>query len=95
MERTADESLRDLLELLTRNRLMEVLIGVTVTATIQNNSAIIVTVVGLVNDGIFDLSQSVTMGANIGTTMTAQLIAFKEEIKLNYTLDKFLGFSTQ
>jgi len=79
LEKAAGDRLKDLLELLTRNRLMGVLVGTVVTAIIQSSSATTVMVVGLVNAGIMDLSQAigVIMGANIGTTMTAQLIAFK------------------
>ncbi|NLZ53524.1 MAG: Na/Pi cotransporter family protein [Thermoanaerobacteraceae bacterium] len=79
LEKAAGDRLKDLLELLTRNRLMGVLVGTLVTAIIQSSSATTVMVVGLVNAGIMDLSQAigVIMGANIGTTMTAQLIAFK------------------
>ncbi|HHY70428.1 MAG TPA: Na/Pi cotransporter family protein, partial [Thermoanaerobacterales bacterium] len=72
-------ALSSLLELLTRNRILGVIVGAVVTAIIQSSSATTVMVVGLVNAGIMDLSQAigVIMGANIGTTMTAQLIAFK------------------
>jgi phosphate:Na+ symporter len=79
LERAAGDRLRNLLELLTRNRILGVLVGAMVTAIIQSSSATTVMVVGLVNAGIMDLSQAigVIMGANIGTTMTAQLIAFK------------------
>lgn len=78
LERAAGDRLRSLLELLTRNRLVGVLVGALVTAIIQSSSATTVMVVGLVNAGIMDLSQAigVIMGANVGTTMTAQLIAF-------------------
>ena len=79
LERTAGDRLKSLLELLTRNRIMGVLVGTLVTAIIQSSSATTVMVVGFVNAGIMDLSQAigVIMGAIIGTTMTAQLIAFK------------------
>ncbi|WP_422443679.1 Na/Pi cotransporter family protein [Thermoanaerobacterium sp. DL9XJH110] len=79
LERAAGDRLRNLLELLTRNRILGVLIGTLVTAIIQSSSATTVMVVGLVNAGLMDLMQAigVIMGANIGTTMTAQLIAFK------------------
>lgn len=79
LERAAGDRLRSLLELLTRNRILGVIVGAVVTAIIQSSSATTVMVVGLVNAGIMDLSQAigVIMGANIGTTMTAQLIAFK------------------
>jgi phosphate:Na+ symporter len=79
LERAAGDRLKNLLELLTRNRILGVLVGTLVTAIIQSSSATTVMVVGLVNAGLMDLMQAigVIMGANIGTTMTAQLIAFK------------------
>ncbi|MDI3481287.1 MAG: phosphate:Na+ symporter [Tepidanaerobacteraceae bacterium] len=79
LEKAAGDRLKYLLELLTRNRLMGVLVGVLVTSIIQSSSATTVMVVGFVNAGLMDLMQAigVIMGANIGTTMTAQLIAFK------------------
>lgn len=79
LERAAGDRLRYLIELLTRNKLLGVLVGTAVTAIIQSSSATTVMVVGLVNAGLMDLSQAigVIMGANVGTTMTAQLIAFK------------------
>ncbi|RKL63430.1 Na/Pi cotransporter family protein [Thermoanaerobacteraceae bacterium SP2] len=79
LERAAGDRLKVLLELLTRNRVLGVLVGTIVTSIIQSSSATTVMVVGLVNAGLMDLMQAVgvIMGANIGTTMTAQLIAFK------------------
>lgn len=79
LEMSAGDRLKGLLELLTRNRFLGVIVGAFTTAIIQSSSATTVMVVGLVNAGIIDLSQAVgvIMGANIGTTMTAQLIAFK------------------
>lgn len=79
LESAAGNKLKSLLELLTRNRFLGVLVGVAVTAIIQSSSATTVMVIGLVNAGLMDLAQAtgVIMGANIGTTVTAQLIAFK------------------
>lgn len=79
LEKSAGNRLRQLLELLTKNRFIGVLVGALVTAIIQSSSATTVLVIGLVNAGLMDLSQAigVIMGANIGTTVTAQLIAFK------------------
>lgn len=79
LQRAAGNKMKKLLEILTRNRVLAVLVGTVITAIIQSSSATTVMVVGLVNAGIMNLSQSVgvIMGANIGTTMTAQLIAFK------------------
>ncbi len=79
LQRAAGNKMKKLLEILTRNRVLAVLVGTVITAIIQSSSATTVMVVGLVNAGIMNLGQSVgvIMGANIGTTMTAQLIAFK------------------
>lgn len=79
LQKTAGKKLRQLLEMLTTNRIAGVLVGTGVTAIIQSSSATTVMVVGFVNAGLMTLKQSigVIMGANIGTTITAQLIAFK------------------
>jgi len=79
LQKTAGSKLRKLLEMLTTNRVAGVLVGTGVTAIIQSSSATTVMVVGFVNAGLMTLKQSigVIMGANIGTTITAQLIAFK------------------
>lgn len=79
LQKAAGNRMKNLLEILTRNRVLAVLVGTVITAIIQSSSATTVMVVGLVNAGIMKLSQAVgvIMGANIGTTMTAQLIAFK------------------
>lgn len=79
LEKAAGEKLKRLIELLTNNRLMGVIVGAVVTAIIQSSSATTVMVVGFVNAGIMTLPQAagVIMGANLGTTITAQLIAFK------------------
>lgn len=78
LEKAAGEKLKRLIEILTSNRLMGVLVGTLVTMIIQSSSATTVMVVGFVNAGLMNLSQAVgvIMGANIGTTVTAQLIAF-------------------
>lgn len=78
LQKAAAERLRRLLEILTTNPLMGVLLGTVVTAIIQSSSATTVMVVGFVNAGLMNLRQAagVIMGANIGTTMTAQIIAF-------------------
>lgn len=81
LQKAAGNKMKKLLEILTRNRVLAVLVGMAITAIIQSSSATTVMVVGLVNAGIMNLSQAVgvIMGANIGTTMMAQLIAFKFE----------------
>lgn len=78
LEKAAGEKLKKLIELLTKNRLMGVLVGTVVTMIIQSSSATTVMVVGFVNAGLMTLSQAVgvIMGANLGTTITSQLIAF-------------------
>ncbi len=72
--------LESILEKLTSNRFMAVLLGAGVTAVIQSSSATTVMVVGFVNSGIMKLSQAVgiIMGANIGTTMTSWLLSLVE-----------------
>lgn len=79
LENAAGEGLKNILEKVTSNRLMGILVGAIVTAIIQSSSATTVMVVGFVNAGLMNLSQAlgVIMGANIGTTITAQLVAFK------------------
>lgn len=78
LEKAAGDKLKRLIEVLTNNRLMGVLVGIIVTMIIQSSSATTVMVVGFVNAGLMTLHQAVgvIMGANIGTTITAQLIAF-------------------
>lgn len=78
LEKAAGERLKRLIEILTSNRLMGVIVGTVVTMIIQSSSATSVMVVGFVNAGLMNLSQAVgvIMGANIGTTVTVQLIAF-------------------
>lgn len=79
LQKTAGKGLRTILEKLTTNRIVGVAVGLVVTGIIQSSSATTVMIVGFVNAGLMNLSQalSVVLGANIGTTMTAQLIAFK------------------
>lgn len=71
---------RNLLGILTNNRLIGVLVGALITAIIQSSSATTVMVVGFVNAGLMNLSQAigVIMGANIGTTMTGWLVSMSE-----------------
>ena len=77
LEGVAGNRMKRILERLTTNRFMGVLVGTVITAIIQSSSATTVMLVGFVNSGLMSLSQAVgvIMGANIGTTMTAQLIA--------------------
>ncbi|QCX34830.1 Na/Pi cotransporter family protein [Caloramator sp. E03] len=78
LEKTAGNKLKKILEVLTTNKLMGVIVGTIITAIMQSSSATTVMVVGFVNAGLMNLYQasSVIMGANIGTTITAQIIAF-------------------
>lgn len=75
----ASNRMRDLLHFLTRNRFAAVGMGTLVTGVIQSSSACSVMVIGFVNAGLMRLEQAlgVIMGANIGTTVTAQLLSFK------------------
>jgi phosphate:Na+ symporter len=79
LQKVAGDRMRKILAALTNNRLIGTLVGLAVTAIIQSSSATTVMVVGFVNAGLMSLVQSigVILGANIGTTVTAQLIAFK------------------
>jgi len=79
LRKAAGERLRRIVEVLTRNPVMGVIVGTIVTALMQSSSATTVMVIGFVSAGLMTLPQaiSVIMGANIGTTVTAQLIAFK------------------
>ncbi|MFA9396941.1 MAG: Na/Pi cotransporter family protein [Clostridiaceae bacterium] len=78
LQKVAGERLKKILEVLTSNRYLAVLVGAGVTAIIQSSSATTVMTVGFVNAGLMNLFQAagVMMGANIGTTITAQLLAF-------------------
>lgn len=77
LEAAAGNRMSGILERLTGNRFMGVLVGAGITAVIQSSSATTVMVVGFVNSGMMKLQQAVwvIMGANIGTTVTGQLIA--------------------
>lgn len=77
LETAAGNKMKTILEKLTSNRFVGVLAGAIITAVIQSSSATTVMVVGFVNSGLMTLRQAVwvIMGANIGTTITGQLIA--------------------
>ncbi len=77
LNQVAGKKMKNLLEKLTRNRFKGFLLGVLVTAVIQSSSATTVMLMGFLNAGIMDLAQAtgVIIGANIGTTITAVLIA--------------------
>jgi phosphate:Na+ symporter len=79
LENAAGDKLKSFLEKITSNPVKGILVGAAVTSIIQSSSATTVMVVGFVNAGLMSLYQAagVIMGANIGTTITAQLVAFK------------------
>jgi phosphate:Na+ symporter len=79
LQKVAGDRMRKILAALTTNRFVGTLVGLAVTAIIQSSSATTVMVVGFVNAGLMSLVQSigVVLGANVGTTVTAQIIAFK------------------
>ena len=79
LQKAAGEKMKSILALLTRNPIMGVLAGALTTAVLQSSSATTVMAIGFVSAGLMNLPQaiSIILGANIGTTMTAQIIAFK------------------
>jgi phosphate:Na+ symporter len=79
LKAVAGERMKSILAKLTSNRIMGAATGAFVTAVIQSSSVTTVMVVGFITAGLMSLSQSIgiIMGANIGTTITAQIIAFK------------------
>ena len=91
LETAAGNKMKQILEKLTSNRIKGVLVGAIITAVIQSSSATTVMVVGFVNTGLMTLNQAVwvIMGANIGTTITGQLIAL--DIGAIAPLIAFLG----
>ena len=79
LQKSAGERMKNILALLTRNPVLGVLAGALCTAVLQSSSATTVMVIGFVSAGLMSLRQaiSIILGANIGTTITAQLIAFE------------------
>ena len=77
LEEAAGDRMKTILEKLTSNRFLGILVGALITAVVQSSSATTVMVVGFVNSKLMTLSQAVwiIMGANIGTTITGQLVA--------------------
>ena len=80
MQKAASTKMSKFLNIVTENRLMAVVLGAGITALVQSSSATTVMVVGFVNAGILNLSQSVgiIMGANIGTTITAWMVSLTQ-----------------
>mgnify|MGYP003283648717 CR=1 FL=1 len=79
LERAAGDRLKNILSMVTKNRVLAMLAGIAVTAVIQSSSAATVMVVGFVNAGLLSLTQAVgmIMGANIGTTVTSLMLSVK------------------
>ena len=94
LEEAAGDRMKKILEKLTSNRFLGVLVGALITAAIQSSSATTVMTVGFVNSGMMTLSQAVwiIMGANIGTTITGQLIAL--DVGMLAPLFAFIGVAT-
>ena len=92
LENAAGDRLKGILEKVTSNPVVGIIVGAAVTCVIQSSSATTVMVVGFVNAGLMNLFQAtgIIMGANIGTTITAQLIAFK----LTAVAPVFVGLGT-
>ena len=93
LEAAAGNRMKQILEKLTANRFLAVIVGALITAVIQSSSATTVMVVGFVNSGMMTLAQAVwiIMGANIGTTITGQLIAL--DVGMMAPMFAFLGVS--
>lgn len=97
MQKAAGEKMKKIIEMLTSNVFKGILVGTLVTGLIQSISATTVMIVGFVNAGLMSLTQAVgiIMGANIGTTVTAQLISFSgfnsQNIFLNIIKPDFLA----
>ncbi len=79
IEKVAGNKLRGILEAFTKNKFLGLIVGLFFTAVIQSSSAATVMVVGFVNSGLMTLGEAcgVILGANIGTTVTAMLVAFR------------------
>ena len=95
LQKTAGERMKNILSFLTKNPIMGALAGALVTAVLQSSSATTVMAIGFVSAGLMTLPQaiSVIFGANIGTTMTAQLLAFKLSDYIYPII--FIGFMLQ
>ena len=79
LQKVAGDKMKKILSMLTRNPVLGALAGAVTTAVLQSSSATTVMAIGFVSAGLMTLPQaiSIILGANIGTTMTAQIIAFK------------------
>jgi phosphate:Na+ symporter len=81
MEKIAGDAIQDLLERMTSNRVKAALFGAIVTALLQSSSLMMATMIGLINTNLMTPQQAVgmMMGAEIGTTLTAQIVAFDKD----------------
>ncbi|MCK9443624.1 MAG: Na/Pi cotransporter family protein [Tissierellaceae bacterium] len=84
LEKVSGETMKRIITVLTGNVVSAFFIGILVTAVVQSSTAVTVLTVGFVNSGLMKISQAVGIiyGANIGTTITAQLMAFSFKFKL-------------
>lgn len=85
LRKVSGNRLKNILSLLTRNRMTAILVGTGVTALIQSSSAMTVMVIGFINAGLLTLKQAipVVLGANIGTTFTAWIVSFLAVFKIS------------
>lgn len=92
LQKAAGEKMKSILSMLTKNPVLGVLAGALTTAVLQSSSATTVMAIGFVSAGLMSLPQaiSIILGANIGTTMTAQIIAFKISDYIHLFI--FVGF---
>ena len=86
LQKSAGSRMQQLLEVLTSNKLLGILVGAGITAIIQSSSATTVMVVGFVNAGIINLGQAVgiIMGANIGTTVTSWIVSMSDHVRQGF-----------
>jgi len=86
LRKVSSDRLKNILSLLTRNRMTAILVGTGVTALIQSSSAMTVMVIGFINAGLLTLKQAipVVLGANIGTTFTAWIVSFLAVFKISH-----------
>jgi phosphate:Na+ symporter len=97
LQKAAGDRLRNILAIMTRNRITGTLTGIAITALIQSSSASTVMVISFVNAGLMTLAQSmaVIMGANVGTTFTAWIIAlFGFKVNISAFVLPLIGLST-
>jgi len=87
LEQAAGSRMKRLLEVLTRNKLLAVLVGALVTGVIQSPSATTVMAVGFVNAGLLELGRAigVIMGANVGTTVTSLMLSVEINFGMIFT----------